>query len=90
MLGQKKYTVSFAPNMNELGWNKDFDTMDEFDYFIHDVKEKAAAAWTVAGMLYYCTQYCNIWNTKSYACEQSAALSSKPLLEVWASGLAGT
>ena len=44
MLGQKKYTVSFAPNMNELGWNRDFDTMDEFDYFIHDVKEKAPSA----------------------------------------------
>lgn len=40
MLGQKKYTVSYLPTMNEKGWDKDFDSMDEFDFFVHDVKQK--------------------------------------------------
>ena len=40
-MNMKKYTVGYFNNETE--WNRDFDTLDEFDFFIHDVKEKKTA-----------------------------------------------
>lgn len=41
MLGQKKYTLGYMPNTFEIGWNKDFDSIEEFDFFVEDLRENA-------------------------------------------------
>ena len=44
---EKKYNVQYTSGATGYGWSDDFDRLDEFEYFVNDIRKEYTAKLTV-------------------------------------------